>query len=454
MKQIQSDIIIIGAGLTGLTLAYYLKKKGKSVTLLEKNHSAGGVIQTLKVGDFVYECGPNTGVLGNPELVQLFDDLQADCKLVTANPTAKRRFILKNAKWQALPSGPISAISTNLFTFSDKLRVFGEPFRKAGTNPYESVADLVKRRLGKSILDYAVNPFVSGVYAGNPEKLITKFALPKLYNLEQTYGSFIRGTMKKAKEPKSELEKRATKEVFSADGGLQNLIHALTKSITDRNILLNTKDIKVSKSDSGFKTSFLHENNFVEISSAKVITTIGAYALPEVLDFIPKAEFESISNLEYAKIIQVSLGYKTWKGVELQAFGGLIPAVENRSILGVLFPSSLFAGRAPQGGALLSVFMGGVLNPQLFDMSDEEVKALVLKEIAYLMQTSETPDMLKIFRYKNAIPQYTISSETRFAKISELEQKYEGLILAGNIRNGIGMADRVKQAVEIANSIA
>lgn len=453
MRQLKADVTIIGAGITGLTIAYYLQKKGKKVCLIERNAHSGGVISSRQEHGFLYETGPNTGVLSNPELVQLFDDLSADCKLVTANPDSKKRWILKNVKWHSLPTGFFSAISTPLFSFGDKLRVLGEPFRKPGINPDESVADIVRRRLGKSFLDYAINPFISGIYAGNPEQLITRFALPKLYNLEQTYGSFIKGAIKKAKEPKSDLEKRATKEVFSAAGGLQSVINALVNSIGTENILLNSKDVRVNKSAELFSTSFLHEKNFLEINSKILITTVGGYVLPDLLDFIPKNDTLPISEMPYAKVIQVVAGYKKWTGKPLNAYGGLIPEKENRKALGILFPSSIFAGRAPDGGALLSVFMGGINKPEMFDMTDDNVKALVLNEINELLNLKSEPDMLRFFRYRHAIPQYDHTSENRLNAIVSIQNKYPGLILAGNVRDGIGIADRVKQAVTIAKEL-
>jgi len=199
---IEKDIVIIGAGLTGLTLAFYLKKQGTNVLVIEKSGKTGGVIQTVKDDGFVFETGPNTGVVGNPEVAELFEDLEGLCSLETANPSAKRRLIWKKGRWHALPSGFVSAVLTPLFTLKDKFKVLGEPFRRKGNNPKENLADLVKRRLGVSFLNYAIDPFISGIYAGDPKYLIPKYALPKLYALEQDYGSFIKGSIQKAKEKK------------------------------------------------------------------------------------------------------------------------------------------------------------------------------------------------------------------------------------------------------------
>jgi protoporphyrinogen/coproporphyrinogen III oxidase len=454
-KPMDKEVVIIGAGLTGLTLGFLLSQKNVSFVILEKDIRVGGVIHTVKRDGFIYETGPNTGIVAHPEVVELFDNLSPDTEIEIADPKAENRWILKNGKWNNLPSGILSGIITPLFSLYDKFRLLGEPFRKKGTNPMESVSELVKRRMGQSFLDYAVDPFISGIYAGDPEQLVTKYALPKLYALEQTYGSFIGGAIKKAREVKSERERKATRKVFSAKGGLQNLIDALCKRITPENIVLNTDEIKVSKTENGFATRWKDAaGTQMDVKSAKVITTVGAYALENLLDFAKSAEQEAVSSLKYAKVIQCVLGFRQWNGPALNAFGGLIPTKEKRKILGVLFPSSIFQGRTPEGGALLSVFLGGMKRQELYDLEDAEILKQVYAELQDLLKVDQAdPVFVEIYRYKNAIPQYDSSSPQRISGIEKLQKKHPGLILAGNVRDGIGIADRIKQATEIAVSI-
>jgi len=451
-NQIQKDVTIIGAGITGLTLAYYLKKKNVNVAVVENADKIGGVIHTLKKNGFTFETGPNTGVLSNPELAELFEELDL-VELETANEDSKKRWIMKNNKFRAIPSGLIGGIRTPLFTFKDKIRILGEPWRKTGTDPNESLASLVRRRMGKSFLDYAVDPFISGIYAGDPEKIIPKYALPKLYNLEQEYGSFIKGAIKKKKEPKTERDLKATKEVFSAKDGLEHLVKALGVSISEENIYLNCSNDKIESLERGFKTTFSQNNETFEIISQKVITTIPSFELPNLLPFISSDKLEPITALEYAKVVQLVLGYNNWKGIKLDAFGGLITKLENKKILGILFPSSIFENRAPKDGALLSVFMGGMRHPEVIDLKDEQILDIAVEEVKNTLKETQDPDLHHVFRYMHAIPQYTITSPERLSAIETIEQKYPGLILAGNIRDGIGMADRVKQASEISKNI-
>lgn len=451
MIEKQVDIVIVGAGLTGLTLAFYLKKAGKSVLLLEKNDRVGGVINTVEENEFIYEKGPNTGVIGSEGIVKLFDDLNGSCEHITPNAEAKERWILKSGKWEPIPSGLIKAIATPLFTFKDKFRILGEPWRKKGTNPDESLAELVKRRMGQSYLDYAVDPFISGIYAGDPNKLITRFAMPKLYNLEQDYGSFIKGAIKKKKEPKTELQKRVSREIFSAKGGLKNLISALEIKIGDDSIYCGCNSIVVHKKKKGFTTEVsVCGGEVIKVESDKVVTTFGGEGIADILPFVPNSQLKPIVDTTYAKVVQVVVGYNNWNGKKINAFGGLVPGVENRNILGILFPSALFKGRCPEQGAVLSVFVGGIKKPEMILKSDEDIKALVLKEIELTLYNAEEPDLFKIFRYEKAIPQYDISTKLRYDSIAQMEEENNGLHLIGNIRDGIGMADRVQQAWELS----
>ena len=456
MKQSHTDIAIIGAGLTGLTTGFWLTRAGKQIQIIEKQDRAGGQIRTFQANGFIYESGPNTGVVSYPEVAELFAALSPDCTLETAREESKKRWIWKGNKFHALPSGLVCAVTTPLFTLYDKFRILGEPFRAKGTNPDESVAELAARRLGKSFVDYAVDPFLSGVYAGNPNTLMTRHALPKLYNLEQDYGSFIKGSIAKAKLPKTDRDKLATKKVFSATGGLEKLSQALVKSIGQERITLSANNVKIEPQGNQWLITYCTPEGEHSLIANKVVTTCGAYALPDLLPFIPKEDIGQISNLHYAPIIQASVGFHNTHGLQFGAFGGLVPSKEKRDVLGILFPSACFVGRSPEEGALFSFFIGGVRHADMLDWSDEQLKNMILKNIHSMLKfpADVQPDLIHIFRHQKAIPQYEKSSEARFKMIEELQNRYPGLILAGNIKGGIGMADRIRQATGIANELA
>jgi oxygen-dependent protoporphyrinogen oxidase len=449
------DVVVLGAGLTGMTTSFHLQKKGLNFVLLEKADRVGGVIKSINEDGFLYEEGPNSGVIGNIEVVKLFEELASDCEMEEASNLVKKRYVLKDGKWEALPGGFKAAISTPLFTLKDKFRILLEPFRPAGNNPHETLAGLVRRRMGKSFLDYAIDPFIIGVYAGDPNRLVPKYALPKLYQLEQQYGSFIGGTIRKQFQPKTEEMKKVTRGVFSVKGGLSVLIDTLEHKIGKDRILLNAKDIIVKPVGDHFEVSWTNsQNEHITLQTKKVISTIGAHQLSEVLPFIEPIELSKITSLHYTKVLEVVVGFKEWKGMPLDAFGGLIPFVEKRDLLGVLFMSSLFKDRAPEGGALFSIFMGGVRRPDIFQLTDNEVISILKKEFCDVMNVEGfQPELLRIIRHSWAIPQYEADSGERFLAIESIERQYPGLVIGGNLRDGIGMADRIFQGKKLSEAI-
>ena len=449
----KSDIVIIGAGLTGLTTGFHLNNKGKKILIVEQSNSIGGQIHSFTEEGFTFESGPNTGIISHPEVAELFTALKGKCKLETAHDEAKRRLIWKGNKFHALPSGPLSAIFTPLFTLKDKFRILGEPLRAKGNNPHESVGELARRRLGQSFVDYAVDPFLSGVYAGDPMQLTTKYALPKLYNLEQNYGGFIKGSIAKAKLPKTDRDKLATKKVFSVAGGLENLAKALAQAIGQDNFILSAKDARISRtSDGKWKVECHTPSGPTVIEANKVITTVGAYALPSLLPFVDTNDMNKISSLFYAPIIQVSVGVKDTGDLKFNAFGGLVPSKEKKEVLGILYPSACFDNRAPKRGVLFSFFIGGVRHPEMLKKSDDELKAIVNRVFHTMLKfpANKQPDLIKIFRHLHAIPQYRADSGERFATIDKIENEHPGLIIGGNLKGGIGMADRILQGTQLA----
>jgi len=451
-KEINTDVVVIGAGLTGLTTAYYLKRRNKNFVVLEKENRIGGVINTKSENNFLFEEGPNTGVIGNTTVVELFEELSEKCEIELAGNNVKKRFILKEGKWEHLPLGLIDAIKTPLFTINDKFGILGEPFRRAGNNPHENLTSFVKRRLGESFFNYAVDPFIIGVYAGDPNYLIPKYALPKLYNLEQKYGSLIGGTVKKAFEKKTEIEKKVNRKVFSFKGGLSSLTSALYKSAGVDNFILGSTNIIVNPIDNGYIVSYTNQDNEeFTIKTKKVITTIGAYALESTLPFIEKSEIQKINSLLYTKVIELAIGFNKWEGRKLDGFGGLIPSIEKRNLLGILYMSSLFKNRTTDNGVLFSIFIGGVRRQDLIGLSDNEITQIVEKECVELLNIKKiNPDLYKIIRHDKAIPQYGVESGERFETVIKLEKIYKGLFIGGNLKDGIGMADRIKQGKELA----
>lgn len=439
-------IAIIGAGITGLSAAFYAKKNGNEVTVFEKDSRVGGVIRTFRKNGFIYETGPSTSVVSLPEVVELFEDLKIGNLLEEAPSIAGNRYILKKGSLHALPSGPLSGLSTPLFSFKDKFGILLEPFRKRGEDPNETLSSLVRRRLGESILDYAVDPFVSGVYAGNPDQMIPKYALPKLYNLEQNYGSFIRGSIQKMKQPKSERDKKATKKTFSVKGGLEVLVRHLEQAIGKENFVMGESPAVVPENGS-YKVR-AGEREFGPFE--RIIYTAGASHVFEVFPFAEE-NFPDAGKVLYAKVAELAIGFNKWEGVPLDGFGALMPFKEKRDILGILYMSSLFKDRSPEGGALLAVFVGGLRHPEFHDMPDDDLKEMVGKDVQKILRIPDfKPDLFEISRHEEAIPQYDLKTPGRKAAYSAIEKAYPGILMGGNGIDGIGMSARIAQGRALA----
>lgn len=445
----EKNVAIIGAGITGLTTAFYLKQNNVPFHIYDTALRPGGVMQSRQNEDFVWETGPSTGTLGKPEAMELFEDLDLSL-LETAPSIAGNRYIWKGKKLHPLPSSPVSGLLTPLFSWKDKFGILLEPFRAKGRDPEENLSTFVKRRLGISILEYAVDPFVSGVYASSPDVIIPKYALPKLYALEENYGSFIRGSIHKMKEPKSERDKKATKKVFSAKGGFSHLIDKLSAKVGLENMTLGIEGCLVQPKDGGY----IVKANGVESSYTQVIYTGSARRLSESLPFLLEEGLQEACQIGYTSVMEIAVGFKKWQGRPLDGFGALMPSKEGRKILGILFLSSLFSGRAPEGGAMLSVFMGGVRHPEYLELSNEEIYEMVKKEIQEMLELNEfSPDLFEITRHDMAIPQYDKTTPARIAAYSKAESLHPGLLLGGNGIGGIGMADRIRQGRELALQI-
>ncbi len=451
---IEKDIIIIGAGLTGLTAAHHLQKLSADFCVLEQKDSYGGVIKTVKENGFIYEKGPNTGTLSTLETAELFDDLKDYCTLEVADKKASKRYILKDGKWHSLPAGILEGIKTELFTTKDKFNLLLEPFRKRGNNPHETLADLVKRRMGQSFLDYAIDPFVIGIYSGDPAYLVPKYAFPKLYNLEQEYGSFIGGAIKKSFKKKDEQAKRVSREIFSAQNGLSSLTDALYKSAKPENFHFKMLNIKVEHKQNKFIINAEQNGKNVQYICNKLITTIGSYGLKNMFPFIEEDDMLEMSKLYYPKMVGASIGFHKWQGMDLDAFGGLIPFKEDRNVLGYLFISSFLKNRAPKGGALMTCFAGGVRKGYLYDLPDAEIKQVIADETTQLLGLKDfKPELFEITRYPKAIPQYGADSGKRYDTVNRIQSKFTGLLLGGNLRDGIGVADRIKQGANLAKQV-
>lgn len=441
-------IVVLGAGISGLTTAYLLHKKGYDVVVLEKKNEAGGSMESVRENGYLFDRGPNSALETTPLIAELVEDLKLQDQLLYANKAANKRYILKRNSLLPLPMSPGAFIKTKLFSTRAKLRLFAEPFiGKSDDGYYQSIAEFVKRRLGREFLDYAINPFVAGVYAGNPEDLSVKSAFPKLYALEEKYGGLIIGTIKSAKERKkrAEVSKQSAK-MLSFKDGMQVLPKAIAEALGDRvGFQCEVKDI--SKTETGYKVSFEHAGETESILCQSIVSAIPAYRTAEILGKWDDKLAKHLNDIYYPPVLVLYMVYdKKDIGHPLDGFGFLIPAKENKSFLGALWSSVIFNNRSEENKAVFTLFVGGSRNADLLKIDKEVIIKKVQKEFEELMKINDTPLFSTYRCWNKAIPQYNLGHIEHEKYFEEFEKNNPGIILSGNYRGGISVGDCIKNA--------
>ncbi len=453
------NVVVIGAGISGLTLAWWLRKAGVNVTVLEKEARPGGTIHTLIDGDWLIESGPNSALETTPLFQQLFEELDILDQLRYANRAADKRYILRGGRLHPLPMTPGPFLTTSLWSVGAKLRLLKEPFVGRAARE-ESIAEFVERRLGKEFLDYAINPFVAGVYAGNPEELSVRAAFPKLFALEEKYGGLIKGMIKGRRERKERAEQakdRAT--MFSFVEGMYTLPDTIARKL-GRSVQYNCSVSSVEREavgngdQGGFVVAYTSNQGSQSIACDAVILSTPAHGASGIAKSVSLSLSNALTKIYYPPVVEVFLGYKNEQvGIPLDGFGYLIPAVEKRKILGTIWSSVLFEGRAPEGHSALTTFLGGARQPELARLEDADVLSLVQSELSSIMRLSGAPVYSRINRWTKAIPQYNLGYAGIIQSIDECEKENPGLFVCSNYRGGIAVGDCIMSADRTARAV-
>ena len=437
------DLIVIGGGISGLVTAFYRARAGDRVTLIEASPRVGGAITTWREGAWIFEQGPNTVLENNPRVSELIEAADLGSEKLVAEPEAKRRYVWKGDALVPLPGGPGGFVKTPLFSGSAKLRLFKEPWiRPAPAETEETVAAFVRRRLGSEMLDYAVGPFVSGVYAGDPERLSMRWAVAKLYALEQEHGSLIRGAFKRKKGP------APGGKMFTFKDGLETLPLRLAEGVGD--VRVGTRATSVDRVDDGFAVATTGGT----LHAKQVVAAVPADVLALLLAPLSNGASHAFDAMPYAPLVEVALGYRREDVTHpLDGFGFLAPRMESLRILGCLFPSTIFRGRAPEGHVALMAFAGGRTDPAVLDLTDDDVHAMVADDLRRSVGATGTPVIQSIRRWPRAIPQYEVGHGRYVELASKLETENPGLFIAGNVLGGISVPDCIRKATELAEKL-
>lgn len=451
----KKNIAIIGGGISGLCVAYWLKKKGFGVRLFERTDRVGGVIISERSDGFLVDLGPNSALETSEVLTRLVRDLGLEDQKVYGNEASGKRYVLRNGKLAPVPTSLSAFIRSGLFSWKAKLRLLKEPFLKPTSGKDIALADFVRYRLGQEFLDYAINPFVAGVYAGDPQRLSTATGFPKLYALEQKYGSLIKGAVRGVRERKKRKEVAKNRaRMFSFADGMQVLTDALAANLAqeiDTNAVVN----RLAEEDGRFQLLVGQNEDSKALSFDSVVVCVPTFAMKDLLSSVAlPEELQQLSDVYYPPVSVVFTGFRD-KSVprELDGFGFLIPEVENRSILGSLWSSAIFPGRAPGGHVAFTSFVGGARQPDNALLSDDDLSRLVLEELKDILDVKDKPVFVRVKKWERAIPQYRMGYQKVQGLLNDLEDRFPGLYFAGNYRRGISVGDSVLSAFDVVGKI-
>jgi oxygen-dependent protoporphyrinogen oxidase len=450
-----AEVIVIGAGISGLATAFWLQRDGHEVTVLERLNRAGGVIGSTRAGDYLFEQGPNSFLDNEADTLALCDALKLENLLLKQSLRANKRYIFFKGELHEVPAGP-GIFRSPLLTPAAKRKLYTEVFR-GGNRAVEdeSLASFVRRRLGEDVLNNLVTPFVSGVYAGDPEKLSLRATFPILYELERSSGSLVRGMIGKLfqkKDVDKKKKKPRAKNLCSFLDGMQTLIDALTSELGDR-LRSGVEVTGVERNDAGFHLAI--DGTMETLHCDALVMATPSYVTGKLLSpFLPQTN-EYLQGIPYNRLNVAGMSFRR-EEVEhpCDGFGYLVPRNQGIRILGTIWSSSLFARRAPGGERLFTVMIGGGLDPSAYELSDGDLRHQVLEDLQKTVGLRGEPVTERITRWEKAIPQYPIGHVDYMEKMKQEVDAVPGLFVTGNYINGVAVNDCIRNARETARAVS
>ncbi len=453
-------IAVIGGGITGLAAAHRLINLDSQVrvTLFEGSERLGGIIQTVRQDGFLIELGPDSFITNKPGAVTLCEEIGFSDQLIPTDESFRRSLVLRKGRPLQVPDGfmlmapakPMAILTTPILSVMGKLRLLREAITTAKTSvDDESLGSFVRRRFGKEALDRLVQPLIGGIYTADPEKLSLKATLPRFLEMERHYGSVIKATL--AEQKKNAKSKRATSGSGARYGlfatpqdGLSSLVAAVEKDLlASGRVTINTNQTVDSIRRNGTRWTLqgASESN-PEFDG--VVITLPCYKAAQLLSDATPELASTLNEYEYASSAIVVRGHRLSDFLHpLDAFGLVIPGIGGRKILAVSFTSRKFVGRAPDGGVLLRTFVGGAMQPELMNHTDDEIKAIVNEELTSILGMRTPPTFSQVVRYNNAMPQYHVGHLALVDRTESQVSSVHGLQLAGSAFRGVGIPDSI-----------
>jgi oxygen-dependent protoporphyrinogen oxidase len=412
--------------------------------VFESNSKLGGALGTTIKDGYLAEHGPNSIMLNDASVLELIDELDLTERIIEADHSSAKRFIIKNGKPVPMPYSLGSLLLNKVLTLPTLLRVACEPFiRRSPHLEDQSFADFVRHRLGENMLNYAAGAFVNGIYAGDPEKLHFRLAFPRMYKLVDENRSLLLSAIKKPAKNPHRLQK---KKIISFQNGIQELPTAFEKKLTELgcDILTEVSNSKIKiTSNNRWNYHFTHQGSEHQQEFDQVIVTVPAHRL-HTIKFPENISLEHTKAIYHPPVASLLLGYKrTDVKHPLDGFGMLASLPEKTDILGALFTSTLFPDnhRAPADHVAINVMLGGSRNPDTASLPEPEMIATAHRELEKILGVMGEPRFHYLTNWKNAIPQVNIGHEHVLTELEKIETENTGLKFAGNYRGGISVGD-------------
>jgi len=450
---------VIGAGPSGLAVAWELLAHGRAhgvepqVDVYERSGRPGGNVWTDASEGYQIEQGPEGFLDSAPRTLQLIEELGLGARVVSASDAAAARFVYADGRLHPVPTGPAAFLRSPLLPLAARLRVLTEPFRKPGRDADESVLAFATRRLGFLAAERLVGAMVAGVYAGDAAALSMPAAFPRLATMEREHGSLTRALIASRRAARRAGRRAGgpagpSGRLTSFAGGMRELIEGLAGALGDR-LHLGAGAVAVAPTGARWR---VHFEGREEVFDRLIVTTPPWYAARLVRD-VDSELAATLGDIPGAPIAAVALGFDAaaLAGVNVKGFGFLVPKGQGLRILGSLWSSSIFPGRAPSGRVLLRTLVGGARDPRAGELEDDRLLQLVHDDLATAMGVRAAPEFVRIYRHPRGIPQYTVGHLARLQAMRERLDRLPGLLLHGNGYRGISLNDCVRFAAEVAD---
>jgi protoporphyrinogen/coproporphyrinogen III oxidase len=444
---------IIGAGISGVAAAHFIKKyhPDSQITIFERNERCGGNIRTESHAGFVFEFGPRSFQGKYKDILEMVDDLDLWDKLVTADKQAKNRYVLHRGKLESVPNSFLSMFGNKLL--EKPLRTIFKEYKIDPIDIYDSIKTFSYRHFGKKLTNQMIDPFFTGIYAGDISKLSTNAVLPILKEYEREYGSIIKGFIKnRNKNDKSEYSDKvnsfSSHELFSFEEGMETLIEEVIKK-HDLNIIYN-QQVKMVKQSVDQKAEVYITDSMYKFD--KVILTTPSFVSAHLLKSCDNEYYKALGLVKYVPIAVVNLAFET-DVVKQQGFGYLIPSHEKQRILGTVFNHKIFPMHSPGNRANISVLLGGANDENIIEKPAHYIVKTAIKHVKNHLNINEEPFIVRIRQYSRAIPQYNMGVEKVWQRLDEVKNKYPSIVLTGNYQYGVGIGDCVKLAKKVAKDL-